>query len=94
MQPAEFDTHAGFVLALQGLVQAALDLLRPLYEGASAIDPAATYTVTDLDATEKVVRRSGTDLMTDGLLVNLPQQPQAALITVAQETDAPGLSRH
>jgi alpha-galactosidase len=58
------------------------------------LDPAATYTVTDLDATEKVVRRSGTDLMTDGLLVNLPQQPQAALITVAQETDAPGLSRH
>ena len=25
MQPAEFDTHAGFVLALQGLVQAALE---------------------------------------------------------------------
>ncbi len=32
----------GSVYTSAGLVQAALDLLRPLYEGASAIDPAAT----------------------------------------------------
>lgn len=49
------------------------------------LDPAATYTVMDLDAAGKPVRRSGTDLMTDGLLVSLPQQPQAAIITVEQE---------
>jgi D-galactarolactone cycloisomerase len=35
-------TALGSVYTSAGLVQAALDLLRPLYEGASAIDPAAT----------------------------------------------------
>jgi len=54
------------------------------------LDSAATYTVTDLDAPQKSVRRSGAELMTEGLLVVLPQQPQAALITVAQD---PGRSR-
>ena len=53
----------------------------------AGLDPQATYTVTNLDTPNEAVRRSGTDLMTDGLLVTLPQQPQAALITVEQ--DAP-----
>ena len=35
-------TALGSVYTSAALVQAALDLLRPLYEGASAIDPAAT----------------------------------------------------
>lgn len=35
-------TAIGSVYTSAGLVSAALDLLRPLYEGASAIDPAAT----------------------------------------------------
>jgi alpha-galactosidase len=51
----------------------------------AGLDPAATYTVTDLDALDNPVRRSGTDLMTDGLLVILPQRPQSALITLEQD---------
>jgi len=49
------------------------------------LDPAATYTVTDLDAPEKPSQRFGRDLMTDGVLVVLPQQPQAAILTVEQD---------
>ena len=51
----------------------------------AGLDPAATYTVTDLDAVGNPVRRSGSDLMTNGLRVILPQRPQAALITVEQD---------
>jgi alpha-galactosidase len=51
----------------------------------AGLDPAATYTVTDLDAADKPVQRSGTDLMNDGLFVILPQQPQAAIITVERD---------
>lgn len=51
----------------------------------AGLDPASTYTVTDLDAMDKPVQRSGADLMNDGLLVILPQPPQATIITVELE---------
>ncbi len=50
----------------------------------AGLDPRATYSVRDLDAPAETKRLSGAELMTDGLLVILPQKPQAAILTLEQ----------
>ena len=47
------------------------------------LDPNARYTVTDFD-TEQTHEHSGTELMEDGLLVNIPARPGAAVISYRQ----------
>jgi hypothetical protein len=48
------------------------------------LDPAATYTITNLDAPEAPVELTGAALLAEGLPVSLTQAPQAAVILYAK----------
>ena len=50
----------------------------------AGLDPKATYSVRDVDAPLEARRLSGAELMTNGLLVILPQRPHAALLTLEE----------
>ena len=56
------------------------------------LDPSATYTVTDVDKPSEWSRLSGAALMSNGLAVSLPQQPQSALLILRKDSAGSGVS--
>jgi len=48
------------------------------------LDPAARYTVTDLDRPDEAKTIAGDDLMKHGLLITIPEQPGALVVTYKQ----------
>lgn len=54
------------------------------------LDPAASYLITDLDEPDAPQRLSGRELLAGGLLVAIPRQPSARIITYRASTPGSG----